>query len=96
LIPSDNSVPVKAENQPGFAIQPTQKSEQDFDAFRTVVLKDLSLQKRLRETPDVQSFLSLVLELGEQRGYSFTEGDVRAALTLGRLAWNHRWMQDAT
>jgi hypothetical protein len=96
LIPSDNSVLDNAENQPRFATQPSQKSEEDFDAFRNVVLEDLSLQKRLRETPDVQAFLSLVLELGEKMGYSFSEGDVRAALSSSRLAWNHRWMQDAT
>jgi hypothetical protein len=52
----------------------------------------MSLQERLRETPDRESFLTLLLQLGEERGHDFTVEDVEAAMRESQMAWRLRWI----
>ncbi|HEY0003429.1 MAG TPA: Nif11-like leader peptide family natural product precursor [Pyrinomonadaceae bacterium] len=67
-------------------------SQESLDQFRLLVLEDVSLQKQLRETPDRDSFLRLMLQLGEERGYSFTAETVEQALRDEHRAWVMRWV----
>jgi predicted ribosomally synthesized peptide with nif11-like leader len=68
-------------------------SQQDLDRFRNLVLRDHALQEQLREPGDGDDFLALVLQLGQARGFDFTEGDVTAAMQASRRAWIERWVR---
>lgn len=68
-------------------------SEESLERFRKHVLQDLALQQQLRETGDHQTFLSLVVSLGEELGYTFTSEDVEAALRSSRRARLERWVR---
>ena len=67
-------------------------SSESFEQFRETVLRDRELQEALRATPDREAFISLVVGLGEERGYSFTAADVKDALQAGRRSWLERWV----
>ena len=67
-------------------------SRESFEQFRQLVLQDMSLQERLRETPDRESFLTLVIQLGEERGHDFTVEDVENAMRESQMAWRLRWV----
>jgi Nif11 domain len=65
----------------------------DLERFRELVLRDLALQEQLREPADANSFVALVLQLGRERGFAFTESDVNGAMQAGRRVWIERWIQ---
>jgi len=67
-------------------------SLESFEQFRTLVLQDQSLQERLRATTDRNTFLDLVVQMGEERGFQFTAQDVDAAMQASRRAWIERWI----
>jgi hypothetical protein len=67
-------------------------SRESFEQFRQLVLQDISLQERLRVTPDHESFLALLLQLGQERDYDFTVEDVEAAIRESQMAWRLRWV----
>jgi predicted ribosomally synthesized peptide with nif11-like leader len=67
-------------------------SKESFEQFRQLVLQDTALQERLRETFDRETFITLVVRLGEERGYGFTARDVEAALRASQQAWLLRWI----
>jgi aspartyl/asparaginyl beta-hydroxylase (cupin superfamily) len=72
-----------------------EKSEMDgkgLEQFRQLVLEDLALQEKLRETPDLKAFLDLTLQLGKDLGYVFTVEDVEHAMKESRLSWLQRWI----
>lgn len=92
LIPRGGPVGHQAEPGPApTAAESSDESKERFEEFRQVVLQDTSLQKQLRETHNLKAFLSLILQLGEERGYSFTAEDVEDALRKTRRAWHLRW-----
>ena len=62
-------------------------SLEHFEQFRQIVLQDPALQERLRATTDHVSFVSLVVQAGDERDCPFTPGDVEAALRVNRKAW---------
>jgi hypothetical protein len=64
----------------------------ELQRFRQAVATDLSLQKRLRETPDWESFIRLVVDLGREAGYLFTAADVAQALRAAQQDWLFRWI----
>jgi len=64
----------------------------EFERFRAEVLADLKLQEQLRKTPDKESFQKLVVALGGERGYRFTDADVEEALRTARRKWIERWL----
>jgi len=68
-------------------------SQQNLERFRNLVLTDPGLQEQLREPGDGDDFLALVLQLGQARGFDFTEADVTAAMQVGRRTWIERWIQ---
>jgi predicted ribosomally synthesized peptide with nif11-like leader len=65
----------------------------DLERFRELVLRDPVLQEQLRTPEDVNKFLALVLQLGQERGFDFTQDDVTAAMHASRRAWMERWIQ---
>ena len=68
-------------------------SEESFEQFRQLVLRDLVLQERLREFDDREAFPALVVRAGEELGYAFTAEDVEAAIRANGRAWVERWIQ---
>ena len=60
--------------------------------FREEVLKDLSLQVRLREIEDRQTFVRLAVRLGAEKGFCFSADDVESAMRDGRRVWIERWI----
>jgi hypothetical protein len=72
--------------------QYSQMSRESFEQFRQLVLQDAVLQERLRDTIDRGLFITLVVRLGEERGYEFTAHDVEAAMRASRQAWLLRWV----
>jgi hypothetical protein len=65
---------------------------EELNLFRHVVLCDQDLQEQLRETPDKESFLDLMITLGHARGYQFSIADVEAALLAAHRTWLERWI----
>jgi predicted ribosomally synthesized peptide with nif11-like leader len=67
-------------------------SQEKFEQFRHVVLQDLTLQERLRESEDRETFVKLLVHVGSEHGYNFTPEDVENALRDSRRAWIERWL----
>jgi hypothetical protein len=66
--------------------------EEQLEQFRRAVLDSPALQSRLRETPDRQGFVALMLRLGEECGYDFTAAEVEVALRAALREWLERWI----
>lgn len=64
----------------------------EFERFREAVLVDAALQRQLRLTTDRESFIELLVALGNERGYRFTGPDVEDALRDARRTWIERWI----
>jgi predicted ribosomally synthesized peptide with nif11-like leader len=71
----------------------TNMPQQDLERFRQFVLRDPALQEQLQGIRDRDSFVALVLQLGQARGFIFTVDDVTAAMQCGRRVWMERWIQ---
>jgi hypothetical protein len=67
-------------------------SQEDFERFREIVLRDLSLQEQLREIVERPVFIQKVVELGANRGFEITPADVEEAMRRNRRAWIERWI----
>jgi len=67
-------------------------SPEELQRFRQTVLKDLNLQRRLRETDDRESFIRLLVGLGRQLGYRFSAADADNAMRAEQQAWIERWI----
>ncbi|HEX8265607.1 MAG TPA: Nif11-like leader peptide family natural product precursor [Pyrinomonadaceae bacterium] len=67
-------------------------SEEKLSQFRSVIFFDVSLQKKLREMTDREEFVRTIVELGNERGFDFTAGEVENALHAGRRVWIERWL----
>ncbi len=52
-------------------------ASQELENFVKLVNQDPTLQEQLREAPDQEAGIKLVLQLGSEKGYSFTEADIR-------------------
>ncbi len=66
-------------------------ADEQFDAFRRLVLGSPALQAQLCADDDLRTFIPLVVRLGAAHGYVFTGDDVQQALAENRRAWNdHR------
>lgn len=70
-----------------------QSSPEEFERFRQAVLQDTNLQQQLRETSDRESFVTLVWELANERGYRFSTADVQDAMQAAQRAWIERWIE---
>ncbi|MCA1992794.1 MAG: Nif11-like leader peptide family natural product precursor [Coleofasciculus sp. S288] len=51
-----------------------------FEQFQNLYLKYTTLQDRLKQTSDKESFIQLLVELGTESGFNFTAEDVEAAI----------------
>lgn len=67
-------------------------SQENFERLRQLVLRDLSLQERLREIDERPLFIQQVVELSLERGYEITPAEVEDALRRNRRAWLERWI----
>jgi hypothetical protein len=67
-------------------------SQESFEQFRQLVLREPSLQVKLRETMDLGNFVDLVLQAGKDQGFDFTKAEVQEALQASRRAWLERWI----
>lgn len=65
-------------------------SEENFERFREIVLRDLSLQERLREITDRQVFIRRVVELSAECGFEIAPEDVEEAMRRRRREWIER------
>ena len=65
---------------------------QNLDQFRELVLREPSLQARLRESLELRGFLDLMVREGKERGFDFTAEEVSQALSANRRAWLERWI----
>jgi hypothetical protein len=64
----------------------------ELERFRSEVLNDLNLQRRLRQTSDQKSFIRLMLEVARECGYHFAATDVENAMRKAQRAWFERWI----
>lgn len=62
------------------------------DQFRQLVLREPSLQARLREPMELSRFVDLMLQEGKERGFDFTAEEVQQALSASRRTWLERWI----
>jgi hypothetical protein len=69
---------------------PEAGTESGFEPFRRLVLGDAALQQELMQTADRGKFIALTLELGQARGFDFTEEDVTAALRSAHAGLQER------
>jgi predicted ribosomally synthesized peptide with nif11-like leader len=67
-------------------------SQEQFEQFRQVVLEDVSLQKRLRNFTRHDRFIARVVQIGAERGFEFTAGEVLEAINASRRSWIERWI----
>ena len=65
-------------------------SQEDFERFRDLVLENTELQAQLREVENREAFMRLVVQLGQDRGYSFGVEQVASAMQASRRAWIER------
>jgi predicted ribosomally synthesized peptide with nif11-like leader len=64
----------------------------NLERFCQLVLEDPQLHQQLRQPLVQDEFIALAIRLGQERGYSFTAEEVRAALNERRRAWLERWI----
>jgi Nif11 domain len=54
----------------------------DLEQFYLELLKDPMLQERLKVATDPEGLCDLAVELGQEKGYSFTKEEVFAAMAI--------------
>jgi Aspartyl/Asparaginyl beta-hydroxylase len=69
-----------------------ESSPEELERFREIVRSDLSLQGRLRQTADWESFIRLVANIGHERGYKFTTSDAEEALRAAHQSLLETWI----
>ncbi len=71
---------------------PSEGDECGFEPFRRLVLAEPELQEQLAAVTDRGEFINRTVELGQQRGFTFLQGDVEAAIQADRRSWMERWI----
>lgn len=51
-------------------------SQENLETFKQVLVKSTLLQEKLKPALDKESFVQLLVELGAERGYTFTAEEV--------------------
>ncbi|MBD2077121.1 Nif11-like leader peptide family natural product precursor [Phormidium sp. FACHB-592] len=54
------------------------------EQFNQVILRDSTIQEQLKVSTDQVGFAKLMVELGAEKGYSFTTADVEEQLSVGQ------------
>lgn len=57
----------------------------EIEQFHRLVIQDSALKERLKQSSDQESFVKLAVQLGEERGYSFTSSEVEAYVNRNML-----------
>ena len=70
--------------------EPVAGTENNFAMFRELVLRDVALQRELREVDTPENFMARTVALGRDRGFDFLPGDVEAELNAARRRWFER------
>lgn len=65
---------------------------EDFEKLRQIVLRDVELQRELREISAQDEFVSRVVAMGAAQGLAFVEDDVLEAMRQNRRSWLERWI----
>lgn len=73
--------------------EPAASAPTQFERFRQFVLQDASVQQRLVQTDDRQSFSKLTVRIGREFGFRFSKEDVELALHAARRDWLERWIE---
>ena len=60
----------------------TTQTTTDLEQFYTELLKDSVLQERLKAATSPESLSELAVELGKEKGFSFTKEEVLAAMAI--------------
>lgn len=63
-------------------IPTTTQTTTDLEQFYTELLKDPMMQERLKAATDPESLCELAVELGKEKGYSFTKEQALAAMAI--------------
>ncbi|MGF1675320.1 MAG: Nif11-like leader peptide family natural product precursor [Rivularia sp. (in: cyanobacteria)] len=58
------------------------KTTTDLEKFYQELLKDSMMQERLKAATDPDCLSKLVVEMGNEKGYSFTKEEVQAAMSV--------------
>jgi hypothetical protein len=61
--------------------------------FQAIVLAHPALQHELRQSPDRDSFVALMLARAREHGCALEAAEVETALAAGARAWMLRWVQ---
>lgn len=83
----------RAEAPPLAAVEMDTLPAHDFPAFYQFVLQTPTLQDELYAIAEKDAFVQRVVTLGQEHGYTFTEGVVAAAMQAQRRAWIERWIR---
>jgi hypothetical protein len=65
---------------------------QNLAHFGDLVLADRDLHDQLRAAENVESFITLAVRLGAERGCHFSAATVQSAVEEKRRAWLERWL----
>lgn len=60
--------------------------------FQTIVRGDRALQAELRQAPDWETFIALVIERCRERGLAVSGADVAAELDAAKRAFTVQWL----
>ena len=55
-------------------------SKEGLEQFGQLLMQDPTLQKKLEEVTDQESFVRQIIQMGEEKGYSFTAEEVKAVM----------------
>ncbi len=71
---------------------PEQDPQWRFARFRDQVFDEPALQDRLLGIHSREAFAQACMEMGQARGWAFTEAEVLSAMASGRQAWMQQWV----
>ena len=58
---------------------------QEVEQFHRLVIQDLSLKEKLKQSANQESFVKLAVQLGKENGYSFTPSEVESYINRNML-----------
>jgi hypothetical protein len=70
-----------------------EESRDNFERFRSLVLRDETLQLRLSGLPNAEVFQEAVLIAAAEQGLDFTSVELQQALGEARRSWIERWVR---
>jgi hypothetical protein len=60
--------------------------------FQVIVRGDPALQSELRQAPDRETFVALVLARSRERGLAIDAADIAAELEAANRTWTAQWL----